>query len=88
MLKGELLMDYLTELNHGLGAIRAWLDKNTPDWKTAEVSLCFEPHHCQMAVEAVAMDQKMETLDAILTVGVLEDLDPSKPPALPVEASQ
>ena len=52
MLRGELLMDYLIELNHGLGAIRSWLDKNIPDWKKAEISLCFDPHHCQMAVEA------------------------------------
>lgn len=88
MLRGELLMDYLIELNHGLGAIRTWLDKNIPDWKKAEISLCFNPHHCQMAVEAVEIDQKMETLDAILTMGVMEDLDPSKPPALPVEVSQ
>jgi len=81
-------MDYLTEFQHGLGAIRARLDKNIPDWKKAEISLCFEPHHCQMAVDAVEIDQKMETLDAILTVGVMEVNDPSKSPALPVEASQ
>ena len=88
MLRGELLMDYLTEFQHGLGAIRAWLDKNISDWKKAEINLCFEPHHAMMTVDAVERDQKMETLDAILTVGVMEVNDPSKPPALPVEVSQ
>lgn len=80
-------MNYLIELNHGLKFIRAWLDKNLSDWKKAEISLCFEPDHCMMAVDAVEKDQRIETLDAILTLGVIESRT-HQSHQLPIEGSK
>lgn len=77
-------MDYLTELTHGLGAIRGFLDKKFPAWKTAEVSVSLEPHHAMMELKGIAEDQKIETFDVMLIVGTMEDLDPTKEPAMPI----
>lgn len=80
-------MDYLTELTHGLKAIRMWMDEHFPDWKTAEVSVSLEPHHAMVTLNGIALDQKIESLDVLLSVGTFEDIDPTKKPAVPLEVS-
>lgn len=82
-------MDALEEFRHGLQAIRAYLDKNHPAWRRAEVSVKIEPHHAMMVLDAVEEDLKIETFETELVVGTFEDIDPAKEPAVPImEGSQ